>query len=549
MVGTTSTSCNTPRDMKIDGDPMACHAFNELEKTPVLSASQDQDQSHVLNTEYEDSDVTWTAPDDAYFDLALNDHEHLYFDPVLNNYEPTRSDFFSVEPWEKDRLKHLTPHYMKAFLTTVVNDDAFPTRGFPVLAAPTNGKGLYHNLLDILRNRTSSRPTFAALLDYHQLYPGHHSVHTYNLLISLSLHHRAYGSTYKLFHSMRKLSIRYNIETHRLYVRFFIFKGFWDKAWNYAMQLKDKFPDGSIPFPIWLEFCQARKPGPIIGATFNPKTKKSARVRDVHVTEDFISARNQLMSTNRPLSIPALKDTRPDGIRMVVQMMIRSGMKRQALKLTEDYFRALPPDMDNNMNHWCLEIVKIHLASNGIRKTLLPKFNAAKSLYFSLLSLNPSLRPTSNTLMFILFPLKGIKRCGTVAWKFISFCKEKWGPEVEDRQIRRRLVNLALKEGRMDIVETVLRAQRDQFRESSSYSTEREAVGEALPPLTEFADRPSIRRIYPGIGRENYLWFRLRLRVRRKMKKRAAQGRLFTMRKKQIPSSPSVNHKSPAHQS
>ena len=461
----------------------------------------------------------------------LNDHEHLYFDPVLNNYEPTRSDLFSIEPWEKDRLKRLSPHYLKAYLTTV-STEAFPLRSPPLLPIPTNDKKLYHNLMHILRTRTSSRPTLAALLDYHLLFPDYHSVESYNLLISLSIHHRSYGITQKLFRTMQDRSIQYDTETHRLYVRWFIFKGHWDRAWSYAMQLRNNFPGGSIPFPIWLEFCHARNKGPIIGDTFNPKTKKKEIVSE---PVSLISARRKVMNTNRPLSIPALKDTLPADIRNIVLLMVKSGLKQQALKLTEDYFRALSLKMNGRVNHRCLDIVKIHLVFNGSNKTGLPRFYAAKTLFLSLLSFNPSLRPTSDTLMFILSILKRVKQSGTVAWKFIFLCKEKWGHEVEDRPIRRRVLRLALKEGRMDIVETLMQAETMERRAHRTSLAELEVVGDSIRSrYYHKLDRPSIRRIYPHNGRESYMWYRLRLRVYRTMINRKARGRQFIKRKAQI---------------
>ena len=295
------------------------------------------------------------------------------------------------------------------------------------------------------------------------------------------------------------------------------------------MQLKNKFQGGRIPFPIWLEFCHARSKGPIIGGTFNPKTKKNSYWEPV----SLMSARSDVLNINRPPEIPALKDTPPAAIRNIVKLMVRSRLKHQALKLTESYFRALPLKMDSGVNRRCLDIVKIHLAFNVKGRTSLTRFRAARSLFFSLLSLNQSLRPTPDILMYILSPLKRVRPCGTIAWKFISLCKEKWGLEVEDRQVRRRVANLALKEGRMDIVETLSRVEATDYSARQSHLTELEVVGDFARLRDRFLDRPSVQRIYPHNGRENYLWHRLRLRIRRTKKKRKAQGLLFTIRKAQ----------------
>ena len=291
------------------------------------------------------------------------------------------------------------------------------------------------------------------------------------------------------------------------------------------MQLMNRFPEGTLPFPIWLEFCHTHKGPNILEDTFSPKKKF---VRNVFEPVSLFSARRQVMNTNRPLSIPALKDTPPAAVRNIVQLMVKAKLRRQALKLTEDYFRVLPLEMNGKMNHRCLDIVKIHLAYNGTGKTGLPRFNGAKTLLFSLLSLNPSLRPTSDTLMFMLSTLKRAKRCGTIAWKFISLCKEKWGPELEDRRVQRRVSKWALKEGRMDIVATILRAEALERRSRQRRLLELKVVGDLTRPRAKSLHRPSVRRIYPRNGREAQLWRRLRTRIHRKIFKHIAKGRKFT---------------------
>ena len=525
MADATSISCNTLRDAKTNGNSTTCLASNE--KAAVLSGEQKQEQEkccvHVSERIYYQDE---TAPDDSYFDPVLNDHEHLYFDPVLDNYEPTRIDLFSREPRVKDNLGKLSSKDLSSCLTTVNIDEAFPLRSLSVLPIPTSPSALYHNLLHILRARTS-RPSLAALLDYHLLFPDHQSVKSYNLLIFLSIHHRAYGITRKLFRTMQARSFERNIETHRLYVSWFILRGFWNRAWIYATHLTNKSSGDRSLLPIWLEFCHTRRTGPIINGSFNPKTKKEL-FRDVSEPVSLISARSCVMNTKRPPSIPALKDTPPGGLRNLVQMMVNSRLKHQALKLTEDYFRTLPPKIEWRVNHRCLDIVKIHLVSNGKGKTGRPRFNAAKTLFFSLLSLNPSLRPTSDTLMFILSILKDARHSGTIAWKFISLCKEKWGADVEDRRIRRRVSRLALKEGRMDIVRTLLRAETIERRSRRQHSLELKVVGDSVRPSAKFLHRPSVHRIYPRNGRETYMWRCLRIRFHMTLKKRKAQGRQFS---------------------
>lgn len=202
--------------------------------------------------------------------IDCEDPGYTYFDPVLNNYEPAPMDLLSKEGPVGDCLKNISSKDVSPCLTTVSIEPLPPSR--PLLI-PTSARSLYHNLIHTLRTR-KPRPTLPALLDYHRLFPKYHSTKSYNLLIFLSIRHRSFGIAQSLFGAMRHHSIRDNIETYQLHVRWFIYQGFWDKAWSYVMQLMNKFPGGTIPFPIWLEFCHTRKGRTITRKdTLNPDRK------------------------------------------------------------------------------------------------------------------------------------------------------------------------------------------------------------------------------------------------------------------------------------
>ena len=517
MAGVTSVplpSYTATQDSQLDGNPAARFASNS--KAVVLRSKQKEIcHVHIPSTDSKDCEVTHTIG-------TVPGYAH--FDPVLNNYKPTRADLFSEEAPVGNCLESLSSTDLSLCLTTV-NTESLLARSFLCLPIPTGTRVLYHNLLHILKTR-KPRPTLAALVDYHLLYPKYQSTRSYNLLISLSIHHRAFGITWSLLSAMQRQSIPNNIETYQLHVRWFVYQGFWDRAWSYVMQLMKKFPGGTVPFPIWLEFCHTRKGRFIIlEDEFNSENKT---VHKLHEPSSLFSARRKVMNTMKPLLIPALKDTPPVAIRNIVQLMVKAGLKHQALKLTKDYFKALPLELDGRKNHRCLDIVKVHLVFNGTGKKGVPRFNVAKTLLFSLLLSNPSLRPTSDTLMFILSTLGRARRCGTIAWNFLSLCKDKWGLEVEDRRVQRRVLKWALKEGRMDIVGTILRAEELERRSRQRHISELKVLGDVTRPPSEVLFRPSIRRIYPRNGREARLWRRLRIRIHRKRFKHIDQGHKFT---------------------
>ena len=502
---------NAPQNAQVDGNPIAHLASNKKKTIPaVLRGKQKWKQHHVPIT---------SAP------IAGPVPGCIDFDPVLNNYEPTHTDLYFEEAPLEDCLKNIPPEYLSSCLTPV-GIEARPLMNFP-LPIPTSCGKLYRNLVHILRLH-KPRPILAAIVDYHLLFPDYHSTKSYNLLIFLSLRHRAYGTTYTLFRAMRERSLRENMETYRLRIRWYIHQGFWDKAWSYATQLANKFPGGGLPFPIWSEFCETRK-APIVPKNklldANPQKKFA---RDFSEPTSIFSVRRQIMDTNRPLLIPALKDTPPAAIRSLVQLMVKGNRKHQALKFTEDYFKTLPLKMNRRTNHRCLDIVKIHLTCNGTGKTGVPRFNATKNLLFSLLSLNPSLRPTSDTLIYTLSTLKRAKRCGTIAWNFISLCKEKWGSEMENRRIQRYVLKWALKEGRMDIVNTITQAEALQRRSRQRRLLELRVVGDLIQPRARSLHRPAVRRIYPRHGKEAQLWRRIQRQIRRKILKHLAKGYKLT---------------------
>lgn len=499
-------SCSASHDAQVDGSPTA--RFPPNKKTAVLRGKQKQCPVHIPSVDPEDIDACMTGTVPGY----------TYFDPVPNNYEPTPTDLF----FEEAPIRDLSSKDLSPYLTTVSIEPLLPG-SLLLLPIPTSIRLLYHNLIHILRTR-KPQPTLAALIDYHLLFPEHQSTKSYNLLIFLSIHHRSFGIAQSLFGAMQRRSIQKNIETYRLHVRWLIYQGFWDRAWSYVMQLMNKFPGGTIPFPIWLEFCHTCKGRTIIQeGAFNPK-KNIVRLDE---PSSLFSARRKIMNTNRPLPIPALRDTPPTAIRNIVELMVKAKLKHQAIKLTEDYFKTLPLELSRGANHRYLDIVKVHLVFNGTGKTGLPRFNAAKALLFSLLSSNPSLRPTSDTVLFVLSTLSKAKRCGTKAWNFVSFCKEKWGPEVEDRRVQRRVSKWALKEGRMDIVATILRAEALERRSRQRRLLEVKVLG-PIRPRTKLLRRPSVRRIYPRNGGEARLWRRLRTRIHHKLLKHIAQGRELT---------------------
>lgn len=375
-----------------------------------------------------------------------------------------------------------------------------PTDSEPsVPTTPTSRTSLYQNLLYFI-NVHKPTATLPSLVDYHSRYSAWHSTRSYNLLLDLSLRHRQYGVTEHLFRSLRLNCVPFNIETHRLVVRCLVQQNMWDDAWDYVKSLQDqKLPGhqcGKIPFHIWLELCRSPK-----------KRRKASDSEGAKLT---LEEQYELLHDSSPPNIPPLSATPPFAIFCLVDLMLRLGRQATATALTEAYFKALPHSLSKQSVVNCLRIIHSHLA-HCKAKPGLPKFNVTRQMLISFLRLHPSLKPNGRTLCLLFKTLQRSKRCGTIAWRYLAKFKKDWGPQVENRRVLCRVSQLALKEGRLDIIKNI------QKLEVASRIHRRRRLRESKWVTTGKLRRLPYRLIYPRNGKESRMWHRHRARIRLKL--------------------------------
>jgi len=390
-----------------------------------------------------------------------------------------------------------------------------------VPSPPQSRDELYSNLLHLIyvRKPTTRLPV---LLDYHDLYPDLHSARTYNLLIRVALRYRAYGVVNRLLVLMREATIPKDLETYKLEVRYFVDRGYWKHAWTYVNKLikNDQFPRDSddrsqLPYKIWLELC--RPPSSRLSRQrIYDKHGDTIRVCYGRVVEgpEILQTRRSLLMTYAPTSVPTLAKSSPYAIYCVVKLLIRTGSGDRAADLIKAYFKAMPRTITPRATSGCLDIIHLHMISSTAKNGL-PKFYDMRKRLFALLKLHPLLQPNARTLYLLLGPVLRAKYCGSVAWNLLLSFRKNWGDTIEDMRVRRRIIQCALKQGRMDVVSWINTSQKADnkhylFQEHASTGTDMNRIDAPL------GFRPPLTGAFLRSGREARSWLRLRARIRRK---------------------------------
>ncbi|KAJ7225591.1 hypothetical protein GGX14DRAFT_350078 [Mycena pura] len=368
---------------------------------------------------------------------------------------------------------------------------AIPTPNPPRTCSPSPleaRNALYTNLLRLLSSpHTASLPI---LLDYHELHPGLRTARSYNLLISLAIRHVAYGTVQFLLNGMSVDKIPGNLETQKLKIRWFVRSGHWEHAW---LQVSTTHPL-PIPLALWLEFFHGVKKGGLANRMDATRTHSP-------------QARFQILMQNLPTFISNDVKTSARTVHILVRAMLALDKPQSALTLATRYFNGLPQHLGTHWAKQCVGIMDVLIASEAKKRGLLD-FYAARRKLNAMLAIHPSFRPTSNTLFLLLGTLRQAKHCGTVSWHTLSKFKTRWGPQVEDLRVRRRVASYAVIERRLDIFDKVFEEERlSRLRECDQGGPGRRHLAQAK------SRRMPFRELFPRRGYEERLWNSLTMRA------------------------------------
>ncbi|KAF8632539.1 hypothetical protein AX15_001754 [Amanita polypyramis BW_CC] len=460
--------------------------------------------------------VTYIDPDD------LTDEEINFVDPSQVSIE---------DSWENYTLDG-------TIAATVVGPHS-PIHRTPLLPSPRSNNSLYQNLLYLVTHHYPI-PSLPALIDYHDMHPDFQSTRSYNLLISFSLRHASTGTAQWLLESMNVKGVLPNLETWKLHVRWLVQTGRLEEAIKLVRNFLSKNGGGFLTpgnkqqlltcpqqknlLPIWLELFRPAKRGTIRCRTTSDCTRSVYRDSLVSLDSrhEYPGAtahvlRNLLSKEMKFLVLPETVGEMPPGlVHHMTWILLRARDTSTACTLTHSYLSKLPETISRHWARRCLDIVHLHLVHDSSLKGL-PRFFETQRTLFAMLKHHRDIRPTSTTLLLLLAPLRRAKRCGSIAWKILKTFKSKYGIKVVDSRVRRRVVMLASKEGRMDIIDKILPCEQSFLLARNAWEMERDVLGgRELSPYKKLVNAPQ-RKVFRQNGKEQRAWHLLRRRLLSRM--------------------------------
>ncbi|KAI0830578.1 hypothetical protein BC628DRAFT_881194 [Trametes gibbosa] len=393
------------------------------------------------------------------------------------------------------------------------------SRGLPIprqlvlTPEPSTPDELLANLL--LATTQGSLPPLGPLLAYHGKYAGLRSTASFNLLMRLAIRHASFGTVRTLLDRMVREGVAGDVETRTLRVRCMVRAGFWEHAWHEERERMRA--DGlEMPLPVWLEFFGSVKQGAIARGT-----RRSNRTESLEQPHPSVAiGRLEALLQHPPLvrqedaeSVP------PRAVYALVRGLLAQGERATAVSMTTQYLQSLPDDIDAGWRRSCLSIIHLHLRP-GPKCNLTDHYAMRETLY-GFLRTHRSFRPTSATLFFLLRSLRQSAQCGRRAAELVRLFARRWGAEVVDDAVRRRVASFWLKEGNARRAAAVVEAQARVDEARVAWRAEKEAVeGDMAKDRARRLRWLDLHRP-PSKGKEGWRWRMLRRRLWRAQVRRS----------------------------
>lgn len=353
-------------------------------------------------------------------------------------------------------------------------------------AIPTDVEQFTHYIRHLIRTRPPL--PFSKIIRYHNRHPDCHSVESHNLLLGLSIRHGRFRTSRNLLDSLSMSHIEPNETTEKLIIRLLISRGFWDRAWQQALDRYSKIQ--AIPLSIFVELLvpdshYARR-------AFLAGVQKSeaglghnAPYPINHIPRDVYKL---VLCRFADFSSDILSKVSPRVVYYVVRSFLRTGQDSAAIRLTEEYIKTLPKKISTIRIQQIQALVNLHLSTGEIKYAT---FERRRRLVESLYSLHPQLYPNSDTLFLLMRYLARSKRCGVASYLLYKTYLEKWGPIMDDLQVRGRIIKYAMKQRKLGIA-----------REMSSVPASPSMLPSPLVDTTDSVEWQSWRTLYPRKGRK-----------------------------------------------
>ena len=340
----------------------------------------------------------------------------------------------------------------------------------------------------LLRLYTSSpHVSIQSLVSYHDTFPDQQSSRSYNFLLRLAIRHSAFGTAHALLRTMRASRVPEDQTTWKLCVRLLVREGRWPYAYNLIINLpknrpRTPFSSDGVPVPVWAELLGTAKRRAFCGPSHIRDPGMNTLTRYRHVMRQLPKLGVSLMDAPPPRVVYAS-----------VAALLRMQEREAARQVTTQFLTMDPKCLG-------LRLVHLHVAAEPGRHSLMTFYRALQDLRgFHMIC--PRLEPNSTTLFLLLGHLKGVKQCGIIGHKFVRWFRRRWGNSVVSPRVERRLLALAVKEKRVDLVRqwmTCVEARRKNWR---MWWMEREVVDGRIPKRRSFTRHPDLRLAHPGTER------------------------------------------------
>lgn len=388
-----------------------------------------------------------------------------------------------------------------------------PPQSVPRLIHPSTPEELVLRLHQILT--FTPIPSLRRLVRYHNSYLSLQSSTSYNFLIQLAIRHSAYGLAKRLFLAMEETRIRLDGESKMLFIRLLVRSGYWTRAWEIVHDEYSRV--GSRPSVDLLpelfgrfecEEYPARRPKGT--EEFSETDTAVIQARKTEGEERVIKRQLPLEWQSHVTSgflqsfLPANSLPSDRFIYMAMRHLLRTSQAKKARALMLMWLSRLPRCLSLPQRRRCLNILHLYL---GLAGTGARVHFEGRKLVDQCLKLRPCLYPTSSTLYLLLRSLRRVKKDPTFfALQLVNAYRKRWSSTIIDQRVRRYIVHIAIKEGRMNVARKWLSKQMRAEAGRKTLLTIRQAFGdEQVKPPTK-PRRLYQRKLMPGISLENRRW-------------------------------------------
>jgi hypothetical protein len=322
---------------------------------------------------------------------------------------------------------------------------------------------LSRRLLDLYIS--SPYVSIQSLVSYHNSFPDQQSSRSYNLLLRLAIRHSAFGTARALIQSMRASCVPEDQTTWKLCGRLLVREGRWPDACNLVFTLPRIFsrtPFISDPTSVWIE---------LLGTVKRRAFQDRGRLRDpgMHTLARY----HRIMRKVPKLGVSYMDTPPPQVVYASVAALLRMQEREAARQVTNRFLPTVPKGLG-------LRLLHLHVAAEPRRRSM-KTYNRAIWDLHGFRALCPELEPNSTTLLLLLGHLKRAKRCGVIGDALVRWFRRRWGNSVVSPGVERRLLALAVKEKRKDLIKEWMTCVKTRQKIWWMWSLEREVVDGAVP--------------------------------------------------------------------